>query len=401
MFERYTEKARRVIFFARYEASQFGSPYIETEHLLLGILREDKALTSRFLRSHSSVASIRNQIEKATTVREKVSTSVDLPLSVECKHVLAYAAEEAEHLGHKHLGTEHLMLGLLREENSFAAAILKERGVQFESVREDLANAKPEASASSASSTSPTAPPTGLVLRDLTQAASDGVFNPIISREAELEAVIEVLCARGKSPLLVGPRGAGKTAIVHGLAQRMADGAVPPRLLNMRIVEIEPAEFIKLFATNPNPQKTILFIDFTQRLSKLVSAAGFHPLRTFLKWLHARPGLQCVAVADDDEVADAVKTNAWLLDFFREIHVRPLDKVTSRLVLQARKSALSSTMPSLTPMPPSMRPCNPQPPIHRADHCSRQRSISSTPPERSSLCARSHRKSPKSRSEST
>jgi hypothetical protein len=111
MFERYTEKARRVIFFARYEASQFGSPYIETEHLLLGLLREDKALTNRFLRSHASVESIRKQIEAHTTIREKVSTSVDLPLSNECKRVLAYAAEEAERLGHKHIGTEHLAAG--------------------------------------------------------------------------------------------------------------------------------------------------------------------------------------------------------------------------------------------------------------------------------------------------
>ena len=110
MFERYTEKARRVIFFARYEASQFGSPYIETEHLLLGLLREDKALTNRFLRSHQSVESIRKQIEGHTTIREKVSTSVDLPLSNECKRVLAYAAEEAERLSHKHIGTEHLLL---------------------------------------------------------------------------------------------------------------------------------------------------------------------------------------------------------------------------------------------------------------------------------------------------
>src|SRR6266568_3458470 len=121
MFERYTEKARRVIFFARYEASQFGSPYIETEHLLLGLLREDKALTNRFLRSHASVESIRKQIEGHTTIREKVSTSVDLPLSNECKRVLAYAAEEAERLSHKHIGTEHLLLGLLREETYFGA----------------------------------------------------------------------------------------------------------------------------------------------------------------------------------------------------------------------------------------------------------------------------------------
>ncbi len=139
MFERYTEKARRVIFFARYEASQFGSPYIETEHLLLGLLREDKALSARFLRSPASVESIRKQVESHTTVREQVSTSVDLPLSNECKRVLAFTAEEAERLSHSHIGTEHLLLGLLREEKCFAAEILHERGLRLSPARELLA----------------------------------------------------------------------------------------------------------------------------------------------------------------------------------------------------------------------------------------------------------------------
>src|ERR1700752_4525594 len=100
MFETYTEKARRVIFYARYEASQFGSPYIETEHLLLGILREDKALTNRFFHAHASVEDIRQQIEARTLTRENIPTSADLPLSNESKRVLAYAAEEAERRGH-------------------------------------------------------------------------------------------------------------------------------------------------------------------------------------------------------------------------------------------------------------------------------------------------------------
>ena len=142
MFERYTEKARRVIFFARYEASQFGSPYIETEHLLLGLIREDKALANRFLRSHAAIESIRKQIEAHTTMREKVSTSIDLPLSHECKRVLAYGAEEAERLSHKHIGTEHLMLGLLREEKCFAAEILHERGLRLSQVREEIARSR-------------------------------------------------------------------------------------------------------------------------------------------------------------------------------------------------------------------------------------------------------------------
>src|SRR6516165_9530799 len=138
MFELYTEKARRVIFFARAEASQFGSPYIETEHLLLGLLREDKALANRFLRSQAAVESIRKQIENHQNIREKFSTSVDLPLSHECKRVLAYSAEEAERLNHKHLGTEHLLLGLLREEKCFAAQILHERGLRLSPIRKQL-----------------------------------------------------------------------------------------------------------------------------------------------------------------------------------------------------------------------------------------------------------------------
>src|ERR1700733_12471492 len=146
MFERYTEKARRVIFFARYEASQFGSPYIETEHLLLGILREEKALTNRFLGSHASVESIFKQIQEHTVVREKFPTSVDLPLSNESKRVLAYAAEESERLRQKVIGPEHLLLGLLREQKCFAAAILEERGVKLNQVRSELASEPQESS---------------------------------------------------------------------------------------------------------------------------------------------------------------------------------------------------------------------------------------------------------------
>ena len=138
MFERYTEKARRIVFFARYEASEFGSSAIETEHLLLGLLREDKAIANRFLPSNDSVASIRQRIRALTPLREKISTSVDLPLSHESKRVLAYSAEEAEKLKHGHIGPEHLLLGLLREEKSLAASLLQERGLAIERVREDL-----------------------------------------------------------------------------------------------------------------------------------------------------------------------------------------------------------------------------------------------------------------------
>jgi len=133
MFERYTEKARRVIFFARYEASQFGADCIETEHLLLGVLRE-----SSFLPSINSIKYIHQRIRALTPVRKKISTSVDLPLSHESNRVLAYSAEEAAKLKQGHIGPEHLLLGLLREEKCLAASLLQERGLSLEKVREDL-----------------------------------------------------------------------------------------------------------------------------------------------------------------------------------------------------------------------------------------------------------------------
>lgn len=143
MFERYTEKARRTIFFGRYEASQFGSPYIESEHLLLGLLREDKALAHTFL-PRGGVESIRKDVEGQTVVREKVSTSVDLPLSDECKRILVFAAEEAEMLSHKYIGTGHLFLGVLREQDCFAAKLLRERGIAVEMARKQIGSDPPE-----------------------------------------------------------------------------------------------------------------------------------------------------------------------------------------------------------------------------------------------------------------
>src|SRR5512140_3486595 len=151
MFERYTEKARRVIFFGRYEASQFGSPYIETEHLLLGLLREDKRLSNKLL-PIESVAEIRKTVELRTVIREKVSTSVDLPLSNECKRVLAYAAEEAVSLGHRYIGTEHLLLGLFREKNSFGAELLTNLGLSLEETRQTISSWPVDLAANSPSS---------------------------------------------------------------------------------------------------------------------------------------------------------------------------------------------------------------------------------------------------------
>lgn len=138
MFERYTEKARRVIFFARYEASHYGSPAIETEHLLLGILREDKSLSLRFLKPPGGYEALRSRIDQRTPDRKPTSTAVDLPLSDESRSVLKYAAEESERLAHRHIGTEHLLLGLTGEEKCFAAELLRDCGLDPQKLRDEL-----------------------------------------------------------------------------------------------------------------------------------------------------------------------------------------------------------------------------------------------------------------------
>jgi ATP-dependent Clp protease ATP-binding subunit ClpC len=154
MFERYTEKARRVIFFARYEASELGSSAIEPHHILLGVIREDKALITRFCKvTPAPVDSIRGRIKATIEPGEKLSASVDLPLSSAAKRVLSSAADESDRLSHSHIGTEHLLLGLLRNEHTAAADVLIDMGIDLEMVRQELRDSSP--SASGGSSTGP------------------------------------------------------------------------------------------------------------------------------------------------------------------------------------------------------------------------------------------------------
>ena len=239
MFERYTERARRVLFFARYEASQLGSVSIETEHLLLGLIREGKGLTSRiFARSEVALDSVRKEIEGRTVLREKVSTSVDIPFATETKRALQYAAEEADRLLHTYIGTEHLLLGILREDRSLAASILMEKGLRLDHVREDVVSLLNEKTA--AAPRQKDAPLLAEFSRDLTEAAGRKALDPLIGREEEVERVQQVLCRRTKNnAVLIGEPGVGKTAIVEGLAQRIVDGGVPRFLADKRIVALD------------------------------------------------------------------------------------------------------------------------------------------------------------------
>jgi ATP-dependent Clp protease ATP-binding subunit ClpC len=335
MFERYTEKARRVIFFARYEASQFGSPYIETEHLLLGLLREDKALTNRFLRSHASIESIRKQIEGRTPAREKVSTSVELPLSQECKRVLAYAAEEAERLSHKHIGTEHLLLGLLREDKSFAAEILHDRGLRLSTLREELSRAQSE-------KTSTSRPKETSLLsefsRDLTQAARENQLDPLVGRERELERAIQILCRRTKNnPVLIGEPGVGKTAIVEGLAERVAEGDVPPFLADKRILALDLSLIVAgtkyrgqfeerlktIMKELMEAQDAIIFIDEIHTLVGAGSAEGSLDAANILKPALSRGEIQCIGATTPAEFRKSIERDRSLERRFQAVKVPP------------------------------------------------------------------------------
>jgi ATP-dependent Clp protease ATP-binding subunit ClpC len=345
VFERYTEKARRVIFFARYEATQYGSPYIETEHLLLGLLREDKALANRFLRTHGVVESIRKEIESRITIRERISTSVEVPLSAECKRVLNYAAEEAERLNHKHIGTEHLLLGILREEKSFGAELLQERGLRLSTLREEVARSTTEkVPVSRAKETSLLAE----FSRDLTQAAMEGQLDPLIGRERELERVIQILCRRTKNnPVLIGEPGVGKTAIVEGLAQRIADGNVPPFLADKRILSLDLSLIVAgtkyrgqfeerlktIMKELMESQTSIIFIDELHTLVGAGSAEGSLDAANILKPALSRGDIQCIGSTTPGEYRKTVERDRSLERRFQAVKVAPPDEEEAVQVL--------------------------------------------------------------------
>nr|AUN36106.1 ClpB protein [uncultured bacterium] len=336
MFERYTEKARRVIFFARYEASQFGAPAIEPEHLLLGLMREDKTLTGRFFpRAQVSIESIRKEIEGRTLLREKISTSVELPLAPETKHVLAYAHEESDRLQHRHIGTEHLLLGLLREERSMAAEILYERGLRLNAVRDEIAR---QSGADARTSQKKDTPHLVEFSRDLTDDAANDKLDPLIGREAEIERVVQILCRRTKNnPVLIGEPGVGKTAIVEGLAQRIVRGDVPSFLEHKRILSLDLSlivagtkyrgqfeERLKQIMRElvENPQY-IVFIDELHTLVGAGSAEGSLDAANILKPALSRGEIQCIGATTPAEFRKSIEKDRSLERRFQAVKVPP------------------------------------------------------------------------------
>jgi ATP-dependent Clp protease ATP-binding subunit ClpC len=336
MFERYTEKARRVIFFARYEASQFGAPAIEPEHLLLGLMREDKTLTARFLaRAQTSLEAIRKEIEGRAPLREKISTSVELPLAPETKRVLAFAHEESDRLQHRHIGTEHLLLGLLREERSMAAEILYDRGLRLNAVREEVSR---QAGADPRAAQKKETPHLAEFSRDLTEDAANDKLDPLVGREAEIERVVQILCRRTKNnPVLIGEPGVGKTAIVEGLAQRIVRGDVPSFLENKRILSLDLSlivagtkyrgqfeERLKQIMREliENPQY-VVFIDELHTLVGAGSAEGSLDAANILKPALSRGEIQCIGATTPAEFRKSIEKDRSLERRFQAVKVPP------------------------------------------------------------------------------
>jgi ATP-dependent Clp protease ATP-binding subunit ClpC len=340
MFENYTEKARRAMFFARYEASQFGSPQIETEHLLLGLLREDKALANRFLRGGSSVETIRKEVERrGSGPREKVPTSVDLPLSAECKRVLACAQEEAERLSYQRVGTEHLLAGLLREEGSLATQILRDRGVSLTIVREELSRAKQEPGVTSSRTPAPLSPEFS---RDLTQEAADDRNDPLIGRENEMDQMVEVLCRRSKNnPVLVGEPGVGKAAMVKGLARRIVESKVPAELADKRIVALFVSSLMA--GTRRSEEKVAAVIRelidardviiFVEELFVPAGREGLLDAANILRPPIARGELRCITSATPGEYQASFEKEPWLDRHFHAITVPAPDETDAIKIL--------------------------------------------------------------------
>ncbi len=350
MFERYTERARRVLFFARYEASQLGSISIETEHLLLGLIREGKGLTSRiFARSHLSLETIRKEIEGRTVFREKVSTSVEIPFSTETKRVLQHAAEEADRLLHNYIGTEHLLLGILREDRSVAASILSEKGMRLSTVREDIVQLLNEKTTLTRVKETPLL---AEFSRDLTEFAIKNQLDPLVGRGSELERVQQVLCRRTKNnAVLIGEPGVGKTAIVEGLAQKIACGDVPHFLADKRILALDISLIVagtkyrgqfeerlkaimKELTENPN---IIVFVDELHTLVGAGSAEGSLDAANILKPALSRGEIRCIGATTPAEYRKYIEKDRSLERRFQSVRVDPPSETETVEILMGVK----------------------------------------------------------------
>ena len=374
MYERFTDRARKVMQLANQEAQRFNHEYIGTEHVLLGLIKEGSGVAANVLKNLDiDLRKIRMEVEKLVQSGPDMVTMGKLPQTPRAKKVIEYSMEEARNLNHNYVGTEHILLGLLREQEGVAAQVLMNLGLKLEDVREEVLNLlghgmeeggeragmgggrQPagaggggggEASTKGGKSKTPALDSFG---RDLTELAKQGKLDPVIGREKEIERAIQILCRRTKNnPVLLGEAGVGKTAIVEGFAQRVVDGNVPELLADRRIVVLDLAmmvagtkyrgqfeERIKAVMNEVRRAKnTILFIDELHTLVGAGGAEGAIDASNVLKPALARGEIQCIGATTLDEYRKYIEKDSALDRRFQIVMVEPASKTEAVEILK-------------------------------------------------------------------
>src|SRR5215218_8072571 len=366
MFERFTDRARKVMALANQEAQRFNHEYIGTEHILLGLVKEGSGVGANVLKNLDvDLRKVRLEVEKLVKSGPDMVTMGKLPQTPRAKKVIEYAIEEARNLNHNYVGTEHLLLGLLREHDGVAAQVLMNLGLKLEEVREEVLNllgagveneepASQEKQPNKGKSKTPALDSFG---RDLTELAREGQLDPVIGRKNEIERVIQILCRRQKNnPVLLGEAGVGKTAIVEGLAQMIISSTVPEILHDRRLVVLDLAmmvagtkyrgqfeERIKAVMNEVRRAKNvILFIDELHTLVGAGGAEGAIDASNVLKPALARGEIQCIGATTLDEFRKYIEKDAALARRFQDIIVNPPSKDEAVEILRGLRDRYES-----------------------------------------------------------
>jgi ATP-dependent Clp protease ATP-binding subunit ClpC len=341
MQDRFTERVRKVMYLAREEAGRLHHDYIGTEHLLLGIIREGEGIAATVLNNLGlDLDTIRRSIEDMVPTSGGTLTIGEIPFTPRAKRVLELSVEEARLFGHNYVGTEHLLLGLIREGEGVAARVLVDLGADRKRVREEtlkLLGGTAPGAAKQAEKKSET-PALDQFGRDLTQLAADAALDPVIGRETEIERVIQVLCRRKKNnPVLIGEPGVGKTALVEGLAQRIVDNKAPEPLKDKRLLTLDLASVVagtkyrgqfeeRLKAVMNEIRESSNIIIFIDELHTIVGAGGAEgaiDASNMLKPALARGELQCIGATTLDEYRKYIEKDGALERRFQPIQVEP------------------------------------------------------------------------------
>ncbi len=353
MFEKFTERGRKVIIYAKEEAEKRQNDYLGTEHLLLAILREEDGLPVAILkRMGITREEIRMEVERNLPQGTDLMTFEDIPFTPRAKKVLELAVEEARLLGHNYIGSEHILLGLTREEEGIGGKILRNLGANLLGARQLTINfsIRTHTSVKEKRSTTPALDEFG---RDLTQMAREGKLDPVIDREDEIERLVQILGRRIKNnPAIIGEPGVGKTAIVEGLAQKIVSGDVPDSLLGKRIVSLDLGALIAgtkyrgqfeerlkiVMKEIVQSDNVILFIDELHTLIGAGAAEGSVDASSMLKPALSRGEIQCIGATTPDEYRKYIEKDGALERRFQPINVHTPDVESTINILRGLRS---------------------------------------------------------------